>query len=255
MWRRFRSPWDHFGRANAFGAILTGSDGSLAAWDADAFFAAGRADAERFVARLTSLAPSVPRTDVLDFGCGVGRVTRALGDHFQRVVGVDVARSMIDRARSRNQNPRCSYVVNEAPHLRCFRDAEFPVVYSRLVLQHIRPGLVRRYIPELVRVLAPGGVLMFQLPDVIGAGASSPLAQGNILARLKRRLPWPVVVLWRELKYRSFAGIRTPQMQMYGMAPDEVLSLVRGAGGRLLDVSPDSSHGGGAAGFEYWVSR
>jgi SAM-dependent methyltransferase len=257
MNRRFDSPWEHFARANAFGAILTGPGGTPAAWDADLFFAAGRADANRFVAGARALAPALPLTAALDFGCGVGRVTRGLAQHFERVVGVDVAPTMIERARTLNRDARCSFIVNRAVHLTSFREREFTAVYSRLVLQHIRPALVRKYIPELVRVLAPGGVLMFQLPEIIRAGDRAagvePPARG---ATLKRRIPWPVVVAWREMKYRSFGGLHTPQMQMYGMPPEEVLSLLQDAGARLLDVRADSSHGcTRAAGFEYWVTR
>jgi 2-polyprenyl-3-methyl-5-hydroxy-6-metoxy-1,4-benzoquinol methylase len=100
MNRRFDSPWEHFARANAFGAILTNESGAPASWDADPFFAAGKADADRFVAGVRALAPTVPLAAALDFGCGVGRVTRGLADHFQRVVGVDVAATMIERARA-----------------------------------------------------------------------------------------------------------------------------------------------------------
>ena len=258
--RRFGAAWDYFGQTNALGAILTGTDGRLASWDAEAFFAAGKADADRFVAALKALAPAVSMRRALDFGCGVGRVTRALADHFESVVGVDVSGPMIERARQLNADPRCDYVLNKAPHLACVGDGEFTVVYSRLVLQHIRPTLVRRYIPELVRVLAPGGVLMFQLPDVIrpdtGAGRALSGEPLPVLAHFKRRVPWPVVVAWRDLKGQRVAGLHKPEMQMYGVAPDDVLGAMRSAGGRLLDVRPDSSHGcSRAAGFEYWMTR
>jgi ubiquinone/menaquinone biosynthesis C-methylase UbiE len=253
--RRFDSAWEYFARTNAFGAILTAEDGALRAWDAQPFFAAGKADADRFVADVRAIAPAVPLSAALDFGCGVGRVTQGLADHFQRVVGVDVAETMIERARALNQNPRCSFVVNRSARLAAFPDRSFTVVYSRLVLQHIRPALVRRYVPELVRVLAPGGVVMFQLPDVIRSVANS-IQPKTFTRKLKRRLPWPVVVAWREMHYRSFGGLRTPEMQMYGMAPEEVLTLLQEAGARLLDVRPDTSHGcSQAAGFEYWATR
>src|SRR6185436_21122089 len=100
--------------------------------------------------------------------CGVGRLPRALAAHFQTVVGMDVARSMIERAQKLNADcAGCTFTVNRSTRLRGVPDGAFDVVYCRLVLQHIRPVLVRRYIPELIRVVAPGGVLMFQLPEVI----------------------------------------------------------------------------------------
>jgi hypothetical protein len=45
-------------------------------------------------------------------------------------------------------------------------------------------------------------------------------------------------------------------MTMFGMSPHEVLTLIAGAGGRVLDVRPDSSHGcDRVRGYEYWVTR
>ena len=145
--------------------------------------------------------------------------------------------------------------VNRAPHLRQFADESFAVVYSRLVLQHVRPALVRRYVPELVRVLSRGGALMFQLPEVLQvdpeeAFEAAPVQGGT----LKRRLPRSLVVLWRRLKYRIVAPARDP-MEMFGMPRDEVLALIRGAGGRPIELRPDHSHGREDSGFEYWVTK
>lgn len=251
--RRLSPTWDALGRANAFGAVLTRHDGELGSWKSAEFFATGVADAERFIADLTALAPSASRARVLDFGCGVGRVTRALAGYFGEAVGVDVAASMIDRARALDPEGRCRFVLNDARDLTCFESGAFTVVYSRLVLQHIRPALVRRYIPELVRVLAPGGVLMFQLPDVIGV---DPDRGAPVLRRVKRHVPWPAVVAWRLLKCRLSGRTAVSQMTMFGMSSGEVLALIAGAGGRVLDVRADRSHGcDRIRGFEYWVTR
>jgi len=252
--RRHRSPaWESLGRANPFGAVLTRADGELGSWQSAEFFATGVADAERFVADLTALAPGVSHARVLDFGCGVGRVTRALANYFDEAVGVDVAASMIEHARKLDPEGRCSFVLNAARDLNCFESRAFTVVYSRLVLQHIRPALVRRYVPELVRVLAPGGVLMFQLPDAIGV---DPDRGAPVLRRLKRHVPWAAVVAWRLLKCRLNGPTEVSQMTMFGMAAGDVLALIAGAGGRVLDVRADDSHGcDRVRGFEYWVTR
>ena len=60
----------------------------------------------------------VPHHQALDFGCGVGRLTQALAEHFERVAGVDIAASMIARARQENRHgDRVRYVVNERSDL------------------------------------------------------------------------------------------------------------------------------------------
>jgi trans-aconitate methyltransferase len=252
-WRRVSPSWNALGRANALGAVLTRPDGELGAWDAAEFFATGVADAERFVAELTALVPTASHARVLDFGCGVGRVTRALATYFGEAVGVDAAASMIDRARALDVEGRCSFVWNDARDLACFETGTFTAVYSRLVLQHIRPGLVKRYIPELLRVLAPGGALMFQLPEAIGVDPARGLP---LVRRLKRHVPWSAVVAWRQVKCRLSAPNQASQMTMFGVSGDQVRALIAGAGGRVVDVRPDSSHGcDRVRGFEYWVTR
>jgi trans-aconitate methyltransferase len=254
-WRRFGWAWDELGRENALGAILT-KDGQVAEWNEAEFLATGRQDVDRFLADMARLAPNVARTRAMDFGCGVGRITRAMADHFDAVVGVDVAPSMIERARSLHADcRRCSFVVQRAPHLQLFPSASFSVVYSRIVLQHIRPVIVRRYIPELIRVVEPGGVLMFQLPEVVGVDSQKMFEDAPVEGNaLKQRLPRPVVVGWRRLKYRLITRSATARMEMFGIEREEVEAIIKKAGGRLLEAKPDRSHGPQGQGFEYWVT-
>ena len=259
LWRRFGASWDRLGRDNAFGAILT-KDGKIADWNADEFWTTGRIDVERFMTELSRLVPDAPRTRALDFGCGVGRVTVALAEHYGEVVGVDVARSMIARARALVTEPRCTFVLNRAPQLRQFKEASFSAVYCRLVLQHIEPSIIRRYIPDLVRVLAPGGVLMFQLPEppepVQPADSLREFQRAPIIgSRWKRSLPRPLVSSWRWIKFQLIPKPPPPLMGRFGLQRDEVLALVRTAGGVVLHVRADDSHGDAVPGFVYWVTR
>ena len=255
-WRRLGWTWDQLARHNALGAILT-EDGAIADWRPQAFFATGRADIERFMATLSRVAPQGPRARVLDFGCGVGRITRALADHFPHVVGVDVSSSMIDQARTLNADcPGCQFVLNRARHLHRFTDASFDVVYSRLVLQHIQPALARRYISELVRLVVPGGVLMFQLPERVGVDPREAFESAPVTGSgLKRSLPRPLVVAYRRVKYAFVTRHQKVEMEMFGVPHDEVLGVIQAAGGRVLATIPDQSHGPSVPGFEYWVTK
>jgi SAM-dependent methyltransferase len=113
----------------------------------------------------------------LDFGCGVGRLTQALAKKFTLCDGVDIAPSMIERADEINRfGDRCRYHVNDRDDLALFEDATFDFVYSDIVLQHIAPEYSARYVSEFTRILAPGGVVVFQLP-------SHPLAPDDVTAR------------------------------------------------------------------------
>jgi SAM-dependent methyltransferase len=105
------------------------------------------------------------RDAALDFGCGVGRLTQAMARRFGRSVGVDVSAAMIEAAERLDRERRCEFVLNEAPSLERFDDASFDFVYSNIVLQHMPPELGVVYVCEFARVLRPGGLLVFQVPD------------------------------------------------------------------------------------------
>jgi SAM-dependent methyltransferase len=255
--KRFARDWNSLGRQNAYGAILTSGSGVLSAWDPDAFFATGQADVARFIADLSRIAPDVSRRRALDFGCGVGRITRSLSPHFESVVGVDVAPAMIAQARALNAAfPNCRFLLNRESHLGMFPQGSFDVVYSRLVLQHVPARLIDFYIRELIRVLAPGGVLMFQLPEHIEPAIrqflKAPVAPGT----LKQHAPLFLVRAYRLVKYLYFLSTSGPRMTMSGLPFEQVTELIRRSDGQLLATVADMSHGmPGVRGFEYWARK
>jgi SAM-dependent methyltransferase len=166
---RFRSlarSWEGLGRTDPLFGILSDPAKWGGKWDADEFFASGRAHVEKLLRSLNDAGASFKRDTCLDFGCGVGRLTVPLSGSFNRTIGVDIARSMIDLARRYHAaSTQCEFLVNRGLDLRQFPDATFDFVHSCLVLQHIPPDISMRYIAELFRVCKPGGLVVFQLPS------------------------------------------------------------------------------------------
>lgn len=99
---------------------------------------------------LSSLPP--PGRLTLDLGCGEGRVTRDLRALGHRVVGVDVAPSMV--AAAREADPEDEYVEADVAALP-FDDgvADLAIAFMSLMDMDDMPGAVR----EIRRVLEPGG--------------------------------------------------------------------------------------------------
>ena len=173
-----RSNWDALGRDNPLWAIRS----DRAEWDLDEFFASGRVEVDKVLAALAELGIR-PHGVALDFGSGAGRLTQALAAVFDTAVGVDVARSMVALAEGYNrQGDRCRFVLNEAADLACFADGSFDFVYSHIVLQHVGTELAKRYIAEFLRVVAPGGIVYFQVPSELIA--LEPLPPGGYRARI-----------------------------------------------------------------------
>ncbi len=167
--RRFRSlarSWEGLGRTDPLFGILSDPTKWGGKWDADEFFASGRAHVESLLRSLNDARAAFKRDTCLDFGCGVGRLTVPLSGSFNRTIGVDIARSMIDQARRYHAaSSQCEFLVNRDLDLRQFPDATFDFVHSCLVLQHIPPDISIRYIEEFFRVCKPGGLVVFQLPS------------------------------------------------------------------------------------------
>lgn len=158
--------WDEAGRIDPLYVILADYSKKGGGWDVGDFFASGRALIANALEGAGRLPFDLRWGRALDFGCGVGRLTQALAEHFGRVDGVDIAPSMVEQAGAFNRHgERCRYHLNKAPDLSLFANDTFDLVYSDLVLQHMTPELSSGYITEFVRVLAPEGLVMFQVPS------------------------------------------------------------------------------------------
>ncbi len=165
---RSNRDWEIFAQEDPLWAILSHPDKQGRRWSLDEFLATGEGDVTRLIRALESLAEPVARHDVLDFGCGIGRITIPLTRRFDRVTGLDAAPSMIAQAQRLNPaTDRLTFLHSDAPRLP-FGDASFDVVHTYLVLQHIPIDAALGYVREFIRVLRPRGVAYFVIPARFG---------------------------------------------------------------------------------------
>jgi SAM-dependent methyltransferase len=155
--------WDALGAADPLWAVLSTENGRDGGWDVAEFLATGHNDVG-WLRGVVERAGAPFGGRALDFGCGVGRLSQALAPHTEHVVGVDVAASMLQRARALNPPETVEFVHSVSRELP-FQDGAFDLVISLIVLQHMPAALSVRYLLEFARVLRPGGVMAFQLPS------------------------------------------------------------------------------------------
>ena len=146
---------------------------------------------------------------------------------------------MIELANRYDRHPRtCHYYLNDRSDLERFDDESFDFIYSNIVLQHMQPKDQRRYLAELVRVLAPGGIFVFQLPS---APLPPPDPKG-LRQRLKRRIksitPSLVLVRYRRVRRELTGAGRGPRMDMWGLPEHEVRRYVASKGAQIISVTP-----------------
>ena len=263
--KELQKNWNQFGKQDPLWAIITWDEKKGNKWDPDEFFETGRQEVKEVMHYVERLGLLRERGRALDFGCGVGRLTQALADYFQTVVGIDIAPSMVKLANQYNRfGARCTYYVNAADNLRLFADRQFHFIYTNIVLQHMKPDYAKSYIKEFLRVLKPEGVLIFQLPSrhlmpSEGVEASSesvscpPTAVGSTGLKRFIKLHTPDW-LWRWYADSKSAG-RQPMLEMYGVERAEVETLLKDNGARLVDVVTDSFAGEKWEGFRYCVTK
>jgi SAM-dependent methyltransferase len=237
-----RDDWNRLGTEDPLWAVYVAPGTRGGRWDVEEFFGLGRAEVSRALGELDGLGLRPRYRRALDFGCGVGRLSAALAERFDEVIGVEISPSMLAEARRLDHSGgRCRFVLNEAEDLAFVEDAGVDVVYSSLVLQHMEPALALRYIREFARVLAEGGVAIFQV-------ASRPTVSVKGLAF--RLLPWPV------LRWAQRRLLRYPApMRMSRLRTEDVERALAGTGAGIVAEVPDDTYGGHWRYTRYYVAR
>ena len=161
---RMQREWDARALENARFYVNTAQEN----WDDDAFFASGRMTVQEEV--LTDMINICQGKDpkqmtILEIGCGVGRVTRALAEVFGTVHGVDVSGEMVRQAAEANRGIRNAHFwKNNGTDLQVLGDVKIDFAFSSIVFQHIPSReVIETYVCEVKRLLRPGGLFKFQV--------------------------------------------------------------------------------------------
>jgi ubiquinone/menaquinone biosynthesis C-methylase UbiE len=225
---RHKRSWDKLGEMDPLWVVLTDPKGKFGKWDVDEFFATGQKDMATVMATAEKLGYPRRRDTALDFGCGVGRLTRGMAKYFTHCHGIDISESMIAKAKELNQAfPNCQFSVNFADHLRMFPDNQFDFIYTTIVLQHLpTQAMIRSYIAEFCRVLRADGLLAFQVP-----------AQIRFLHRLqlRRRLYAFLHAVGFPDEY-LYTKLKLAPIKMNFVLKAEVVSLLESAGTRVIKI-------------------
>lgn len=103
---------------------------------------------------------------VLDFGCGLGRLSFGFASRGFETVGVDISNPHVEIAREWNDkklkldNVKFEIIEPGAP----IPHGPFDFAFSVIVLQHNRPTIMKACIGRIIDALKPGGAAMLHIP-------------------------------------------------------------------------------------------
>jgi ubiquinone/menaquinone biosynthesis C-methylase UbiE len=231
---RLRNDWDELASDDPMWAILSRSD-KKAKWSLKEFFETGKIEIDFVMKNVMELQPRLALNTALDFGCGIGRLTRSLSYYFASVDGVDISPTMIHLAKEKNADrPNCNFSLNGKNDLAIFNDMSFDLIYSSVTLQHIPQEISRNYIFEFLRLVKPGGLVVFQLPSHEMLSRFSRIANRNVLSFKKK-------VLGKH------------DFEMYGIPRTEVEEILRKRGASILREHMNDYAGSSWKSYTYYV--
>jgi SAM-dependent methyltransferase len=219
-----RRVYEKLGREDPMYAVLTQHERRGNRWDPAEFFRRGVDEIAGVLAYVEGAGWPLVRGRALDFGAGVGRLTQALGDHFDEVVGVDISHTMVATAERYNRHgARVRYLVNTRADLALLDSDSFDFIYSSITLQHVPPEPAAAYVAEFMRVLRPGGLAIFQTRN------GPRIVPGTLRARLYALRRERFRRFWQRLRGRE-------PYEMHYLNRGVIEEIVAGACGRVLDV-------------------
>jgi SAM-dependent methyltransferase len=243
----YRGDWESIANLDPYWAVLSDPDRKHRRWDEEEFFATGKREVDERLAIAAELGLPSRYDKALDFGCGLGRLSRELAAHFDRCVGLDITEAMLTRARELNAHiDNLEFVRADGSEPLPFRDQTFDAVYSDIVLQHLPSTAdARAAIGELARVTAPGGLLCFQLPTSLGLAVR--LQPRRTAYKVLRALRVPERVLYERLGLHPIRMLALPRA--------EVESILGHSGLELRDVREWRDPDWGFSSAAYYATR
>lgn len=113
---------------------------------------------------------------MLDIGCGVGALTKALSSRFEKTVGIDGSKIKIQKAIKNNSASNTEYVYTLFEEYR--PSLKFDFMVSANVLEHVENP--QSFLKKIKKWLKPGGRIVMTVPNALGLHKRIGKAMGII---------------------------------------------------------------------------
>ncbi len=240
--------WQKFGKDDPYFGVLSQPRyrrQSISDVDLKSFFQSG----QNYVHQMLAMART--RVDaphhfrrVLDFGCGVGRLSIPLAEFAETVIAVDISPAMLSEAKVNCQKRGITNIeFTESQTLLAASDQKFDLVHTYIVLQHIPTSRGLAIISQLVDLITDHGIGVFHL--------TYAKANRNIrwISWTKKWVPFAHNMI-NLLRGRPFSA---PMMQMNDYDLNLVLGLLQKVG--IEDFHAQFTDHGGYLGVSLYFKK
>ena len=252
--------WDRFAQDDPLFAILSEENRKGLKWDLVEFFQTGEDLLYPEIEEILGKYELKSKVRALDFGCGVGRLSRCLLRYFDVVYGIDVSKEMISLARELNPDAeKINFLDRSEPGLKEFKDATFDFVLSLIVVQHIPKKHIFDYLESLIRITRKDGLLFLQIPAKEIRYPGKPINSGNphALKKLFRRTSRSIRTKWQSWKQQTgrFTKKKEPYFLMSCISPATLFRFFEGKGCKIIRLREDYSTGENFLSYDYLIRK
>lgn len=155
--------WERMAKRDPYFAVLSDTAylaKTLKPEAREEFFRSGERHVEHVLGEIrTHLASAFQPKRILDYGCGVGRLTIAFAKSDAAIVtGVDVSPTMLSHARTNCDGNGASVRLLGYEEMKSLTPGSFDLIHSYIVFQHIPIARGEGIFRELIDLLSDGGI-------------------------------------------------------------------------------------------------
>jgi SAM-dependent methyltransferase len=201
---------------------------------------------------------------VLDFGCGVARMSIAFAEQAHEVMGMDISSAMLAEAKLNCASRGCTNVILvQSDDALSAAPGQFDLVHSCLVLQHLEVPRGRLLFGELVNKVKPGGCGVIQITfgwdayqETFGSVPVAPPPPTDLIARfmaIRRKLITRLGLTAKPKAPQPAPDPASvdPEMQMNFYNLNELTFILQQSGVQRV-LTDFTNHGGVLGGFMFF---
>jgi len=152
------------------------------------------------------------KTPILDVGCGRGEWLELLKSEGHLAGGIDSNRLMVQECKERELKVEQADLIS---HVRSLPDASLGAITGFHIIEHLPFNVLIAFLGETVRVLKPGGLVIFETPNPQNVLVGSC----NFYFDPTHRNPLPAPVMKFVLESRGFVSVDTIELNPSDDAP------------------------------------